>query len=221
MNLLQNKYSFYINLDERTDRSDLFLQNEGVSRVHRFPAQKGGFAGLNKTMSSLFFGAIKTGMNEVLVFEDDVVFDGNEFWNKADEALADLPEDYDCLHFGLNLLMPPQQLPHTDKIYRITKAYAAHAVLYSRKAMQFLLPLLHKFGETEPFDVILCKYLQPWGNCYCTSEMLAKQRKTTSNIFKYNPNIHIGIEAYYNRETKEIDWQKMMDERFEQLKPTK
>jgi GR25 family glycosyltransferase involved in LPS biosynthesis len=216
---------FVVSLKHRKDRRELAkkeFDKAGIGfafydGIHH----KEGFVGLNHTMLSLFRYCVERNYEYVWVNEDDVVL-CEMFLEKMQGVAKQIDKNFDCLHFGVNLLMPPVR--YSNDLLKITTAYAAHSVIYSRTTMERLITLIEEHGtcvsqNQKPFDVILAEYIQPDGNCYCTSETLAKQRPSKSDIFKPD-NSNLGfVSKYYNNETQVIDWQKMMDERFVLLKP--
>lgn len=212
---------YYINLRHRTDRMvsmerqsmklklDLIKQEAIYDYVN-------GADGLNKTICQMFAFFKLLEFSNVLIFEDDVIFD-EKFKEKMQTCIDELPDDYDLLYFGLNPLAPLEE--YSVNLLKVKMAYAAHAVLYSGKAFRKILDIVREnIGVTKlAYDEILAIYIQPMGNCYCSKEVLCKQSISKSDIFQYNPDKQIGIENYYNPDTQEINWQKMMDERFELL----
>lgn len=172
-----------------------------------------GAKGLIETMKQLFEYCIKTGLNNILVLEDDVVLVNRSlsllYW-----SLDKLPEDYHLFYLGGNILFPPEKM--TDSLMLIRGMYATHAVIYSAASIQLILKLLKKDIHLA-YDQILLQNIQNLGKSYCSYPMIANQRKGKSDIFVYNPQLHRGMGRYYNVETEEIDWGLMMDDRFTQM----
>lgn len=169
-----------------------------------------GAKGLSRTMYKLMEYVKVAQLSNVLVFEDDFIFilGIDEVMNKV---MAQLPPDFDLLYLGCNLLVPPVR--HSENLFKIKSAYSSHAILYSAKAIDLILS---HWDEDKPYDNFLMTKIQPYGNCFVTNPMLCSQRKGVSSIFEYKPTM-LGMERYYDFETKEIDWGKMMEERFEEF----
>jgi GR25 family glycosyltransferase involved in LPS biosynthesis len=208
---------FIISLPERkSDRLDVLgndLDSLGIEWV-KFDAlrNKEGYVGLIKTMHSLFSIAKLMNYENILVFEDDAKFiEGTEGF--ISECLQQLPKDYHCLHLGANLLVTPTRV--CENILKITASYALHATFYSKQAINLILPLLE--DETQPIDVSIMRKIQPLGKCYCSNPMIFTQRATRSDIFDYNPNVHRGLEGYYNKELGVVDFSIMMEQNFKRL----
>lgn len=186
-----------INLDSRVDRMtamDCQLKEFGIE-YERFPAIKdeNGIKGLCLTMHKLFSEALKTRVLNLCVLEDDCKFllppiPFLEF------VLPQLPKDYLCFHLGLNLLTKPTLI--SQNILRIESSYSTHTIIYSRKAMEMILPLLER-EEVVPYDILLMKEIQIYSKNYCCYPMLANQKEGWSDI-----------------ENKIIDWGKLMSMTF-------
>lgn len=71
----------------------------------------------------------------LLTLEDDVVF---RPLNHLEDALSELPEDWDVLYLGANDRgVTPQR--YSNRLSRIGMAWTTHAVAYSRKMAEFIV----------------------------------------------------------------------------------
>lgn len=187
------------------------LEKYGI-KAKRYEAiynKKCGWLGLIQTMRILF----EENRNEdILIFEDDIVILREDFNEIFGKVLEQLPNDFDCLYLGCNLLVTPTKV--SDNILKVSSAYSSHAVLYSKKCIDLMLSL---WDEKKPYDGFLLHKIQPYGKCFCTFPMLVSQRKGVSNIFEYEPLKQVGIESIYDVKTKEIDWGLFMKNQFELL----
>lgn len=196
----------------------LFSQTTGVFfdfECEFYPAIKddNGAEGLKNTMLSLFEYCLDIGYNKVLVFEDDAVV--NEATKEQLQACIDeLPLEFDMLKFGANLLSVPEK--YSDNLYRSNGTYATHAVLYSKKAMQYICYLL-RGEDTQPYDIILRNNIETQKESYLSKRILINQRKCVSNIFQYNPEKHQMIGRYYDIKTGEMDWGLFMQDQWDKL----
>lgn len=165
-----------------------------------------GALGLCQTMKKLFEES--RGRN-ILVFEDDIEILEEDIYDFVEMVMEQVPEGFDLLYLGCNLLIPPVKL--SKNILQVRAAYSSHAVLYSSKGIDLILRL---WKEDKPYDEFLLKEIQPYGNCFCFYPMICSQKIGESSIFKYEPAKQLGIEKYYNVATKEIDWGLLMKEQF-------
>lgn len=177
-----------------------------------FPAIKSvnGADGLKETLKIIFVSAIINDWNKVLIYEDDASFNYPDFMHQLSDLVTSLPINFHILNLGPNLLMPVEQ--YSEDLFKIRMAYAAHANLYSREAIKFLLPLL---DEPLPLDVIIAKHLQPLGKCFCPKKILVTQHPFKSDIAKFEDYVNNhGAQTYLDYENKVILWSKMIKDRF-------
>lgn len=152
-----------------------------------------GVIGLLQTMHQLFTYAVANNEENVLVLEDDNHF-LVPFWPVMDEIWPQVPKDYHCLFLSCNLLSRPTRI--APNVLRIASSYSTNAIVYSLEAMKLILPLIEA-NQTLAYDIILMKFLQPEGHCYCTIPMLSNQRPGYSSI-----------------EKREIDWAAYQSQSF-------
>lgn len=202
---------FVINLDERKDRMDIadcFLKEQGI-KYERFPAIKNenGVKGLLLTMRELFKICIERGYKSgVLILEDDFEFLA-PVENFLKEVIPQLPPNYLTFHLGLNLLTVPERV--STNILLIDQAYSTHAIVYSREAINSILPMLER-NESLAYDIMLRDEIQSRKRSFCTYPMLCTQRTNHSDIEGKITDWRTLSISSFNRMTKSL--QKMANE---------
>jgi len=163
-----------INLLEREDRlqqAKKRFAEVGLSdlmtyfRVNRHP--KGGRFGCYESHRSVIERAYIDGLNSVLIFEDDVLF--NEGWEKVVDDANNFVKSgvpFDTLFLGSKILFVDEQT--TPNIWRV-KCFEAHAYIVSRSGMKAYL------DGSETFNRLLSDHGQDlihnslWQNMYSHS----------------------------------------------------
>lgn len=182
---------FVVSLDNevgrnRMETTGLHLQAHVISYyLWKATEDENGVVGLLKSMHALFTRCIQQGYENVLVLEDDTEF-VVKFWPFIEEIWPQLPKDYHCLFLACTLMNRPERV--SDNILRIQSSYCTNAIVYTKEAMELILPMIEK-NPTQAYDVTLMKNLQPDGKCYATYPMMCFQRTGYSSI-----------------EKKEMDW---------------
>jgi len=143
-----------INLLEREDRLQQakkrfaevgLLDLMTYHRVHRHP--KGGRIGCYESHRSVIAQAYSDGVDSVLIFEDDVLF--NEGWEKVVEDVGNFVKSgvpFDTLFLGSSIVFVDEQT--TPDIWRV-KCFEAHAYIVSRSGMKAYVE------GSETFDRLL------------------------------------------------------------------
>lgn len=168
-----------INLASRPDRWQSIqeqLQLFGVYDYERFEACPGGMKGFNK---SVHF-ALKN-EHELLLLEDDCIFTGT--YNDMMQAKAKLPDDWDLLYLGANVLSP--QTKYTDGIWHLDDAWTSHAILYSNKGAEWCYKNFDYKWQTI-YDEWLRTVAQKHLKCFIMNPMIAVQADGHSDIW----NVH-------------------------------
>jgi GR25 family glycosyltransferase involved in LPS biosynthesis len=172
---------YYINLDSRKDRRKL-AENEfnklGIS-PKRFSAIKNDVPWMGCLQSHLtILKEAQKSKKSVIVFEDDVEFIGN-YKEVIEKSLNELSKfNWDLFYLGGNVLKDIYQ--ETEHLGRLQHCQSTHAIAYSYKALEYLIPFLE--ANTYILDVLLADYVIPYTNCYITIPMTAIQRTSFSNI---------------------------------------
>jgi GR25 family glycosyltransferase involved in LPS biosynthesis len=166
--------AYVINLDQRKDkwRSSMneLAPHFNLERVSAIK-HDWGWLGLAKTFKQIFTEA--TG--DVLIFEDDATYRG---WStNLDEAIQDLPADWDMLMLGANI--KDSRLDRISKrLVRTYGAWTTHAILYSHRFAKEMAEL----DLDIPIDEYFRTKVHPKGNSYICVPFLSFQRPSESDI---------------------------------------
>lgn len=119
----------------------------------------------------------------LLHVEDDCSF--QELWH-LEYALHQLPEDWDIVYLGANLVLWEQEKPmppvrHSNYLWRVYGAWATHAVGFNKKVVPFILENQPDYSE-RMFDNWLSTQL-PNLNAFVVAPMVAYQRARFSSIW--------------------------------------
>lgn len=125
----------------------------------------------------------ESGAQTLLHLEDDCCF---RELGHVQQALSELPSDWDIIYFGANLLLwnvdPPAPERYSDHLFRIRAAWTTHCVGYNRKCVPFILENQPGFSE-RMFDNALSDML-PQLNAFIIAPMVAYQVPHASGIWK-------------------------------------
>jgi GR25 family glycosyltransferase involved in LPS biosynthesis len=186
--------AFCINLDRRPERYEEAksefekhgLVVERISGVDGNPDNLQtkilpGHVGCVLSHVKILKKAKEENLNNVLVFEDDVVF-CDDLQEKFNIFVKQLPEDWDMIYFGGNhnnipLEMVSENIGHAKKTYT-THAYAIKDTIYD-----FAIKVLSKVQYEVDVNYSL---LQQSFNCYVFRPHLAWQRDGYSDILNKN-----------------------------------
>lgn len=211
---------YYINLDNDTE-SRLLAEQEfekaGLS-PQRIPGvvDENRVLGFNKAVYNAFLSAAQinpliateTGIkndityHDLLLFEDDVVFDNFPEWLRTDiyNIYATDPKDFMTIHLGANIIgsdLTKWQMPtkYNRHLSRLHNCYQSHATLYSAECVEYVI-CNFKYHQDEYrkegiriFDDWLRTEVLSQGRSYVLNPMVAYQRPRVSAIW--------GVEADY------------------------
>lgn len=208
-----------INLDSRPDRWELAQQEfDRVGlQVERFPGvvNDNPVLGFNKAVYKALKSSIETEIEtipeqkivvekqiifNVLLFEDDVVFDGDTYsfhnWHYLQNPINFLPTDFMTLHLGANIIgtdsmewQMPTKFPANDHFAKLHNAWQSHATLYSAECVKFIIENFPYWKDEyqkegcQIFDEWLRLNVLPMGRSYVLKPMIAYQRPDFSNIW--------------------------------------
>jgi GR25 family glycosyltransferase involved in LPS biosynthesis len=190
------KNVYCVNLDKRIDRWQQAQQefDKHNIKVERFSAIEGnpdniqtnilpGHVGCVLSHYNIVKKASELNLDNVLIFEDDVVF-CDDLQLNFEEFIKQVPSDWDMLYFGGNHNNEPlQQI--TENVFKIHKTYTTHA--YAIKKTVF--PVVLKMFPKMKFEVdVMYSTLQQSFNCYVIKPHLAWQRDGYSDILQRNVN---------------------------------
>jgi hypothetical protein len=187
---------YCINLDRRPDRLENFkkeVEKYKLGEFERFPAYDGkllnltneynlkpGEIGIIKSNLDIIRNAKKNNYNNILIIEDDCVF--NDGIIDVDSFFELLPNDWDMLYMGGNHnthmgVAPPQKI--NDKIVKLHSTYSAHFIGIKSSIFDQIESLLER-GQ-QPLDVEYVR-LQKIFNCYSFTPSLTGQLVNFSDI---------------------------------------
>lgn len=177
---------FYcLNLDSRPDRweeSLIEFEKQGL-KAERIP-------GIWGNVNLAYYNAMKIASGKSsLIFEDDV-----EFISEWKDALNELPEDWDCVFLGANLNKIHKNR-YSDHLYIYEDGWAAHAIGYSAKMLEWLLENFDPSCGTI-YDEWLRVNVLPKFKCFIVAPLAAVQR---ANFSDYR-NRYVDYTNYFIKE---------------------
>jgi GR25 family glycosyltransferase involved in LPS biosynthesis len=186
---------YVINLERRTDRLtsinlpfeyNVFKATDGKETYPDHKVKHQGFLGCLDSHRRLFQMAKDNNIETLLVMEDDIEVDQN-FNDKLQVVLSELPEDWDLLYLGgWNVGEKEKYSQHLD---RATKVYTTHAFIVRGKFFDTLLEGIN--SRDWKVDVLISEIL-PKGNCFICDPTIAWQKEGFSDIEnKITNNVHL------------------------------
>lgn len=119
----------------------------------------------------------------LLHLEDDVSF---RDLSHLDQALGELPEDWDIVYLGANLICwnngEPWPERYSEHLFRVKCAWTTHAIGYNKKCVRSILEGQPSF-DAQMFDNWLSTRL-PELNAFIVAPMVAYQRPRFSSIWQ-------------------------------------
>lgn len=191
---------YVINLDERTDRLELFMKNNIPIDIHRFPAIKKEKGEDGCTLSHLTVLKLISELNifPCVVFEDDCVLVNSwKIVEKAIEQLNAKDDVWDALWLGANLRTSLFKV--TKNTYRLKNAYALHAVVYNSKSMVDFILNNHNTQSGKNLDIFYRNQVLNRFNCFITYPIVATQISDFSDIAKVDTNNYEELISNYNK----------------------
>ena len=177
---------FCINLDHRTDRWAEFEELQLPAERHPATYLQDRFLAFNTSQKTCLEKC--KGFERSLILEDDVLF--VEDCSHLEQALKDLPDGWECLYLGGNLLgQPDWKRPEyvTDNLFRVLDCWQTQSMVWSAKGVDFMLEhFLVDYGCN--MDEWMRSHLLPRGNSYIIAPMITYQRQGYSDIWDRNVN---------------------------------
>lgn len=180
---------YCINLGDRTDKwektiSELEKLGLEENDIDRFPAIKreNGAEGCKLSHLGVLEEAKKLGVNNVLIFEDDVkVLEKNtEHINKILNSLNDM--EWDMFYLGAYVGKQCKKVNKINKfIYRIKFAYTTHAYAINFNMFD---ELINKIPNHKILDVFYSRKIAPKNNVLMCNPIICTQREDHSDIRK-------------------------------------
>jgi len=179
----------YINLDSRTDKRiqiEAMLQSAGCYEYARIPGivSDSPMLGFNQAQ----INAIEIVKAPALILEDDATLEN--LW-ALDEALNELPEDWDIMYLGANVVGTdlcswPDPEVYSNHLRRVKQAWTTHAIAYSEKGLTFV---------AENFNPAAGQMYDDWLRCnienleaFIVYPMVSDQRPGYSDIWQRDVN---------------------------------
>ena len=169
-----------INLKHRTDRWEEIQRQVrafGITDYERVEAVPGGYLGFNASVRLALQGD-----GDMLLLEDDCVFNNHLF--DLQEAIKELPADFDLLYLGANVKSRQQR--YSERLFKLTDAWATHAIYYSAKGRKWCME-----NYTDQITTIYDEWLNTVGQDsglqrYIVKPFLAVQADGYSDIWGAN-----------------------------------
>lgn len=186
---------FVINLKRRDDRLKelklpfeytIFEATDGKSVFSEYPVKQQGFMGCWDSHRRLFNIIKEENLEYSLIMEDDVDVVDN-FNERLNEVISELPNDWDLLYLGgWNV---GDIVKYSDKLNHAKKVYTTHAFIVRQK---FVDTAIKSINERQWKVDVLISDILPLGNCFICSPPLAWQKEGFSDIEnRQTNNLHL------------------------------
>jgi len=185
---------YVINLKRRDDRLkslklpfqyEVFEATDGKKKFAEFGKMQGHIGCLD-SHRRLFSFAKENNVDTLMVMEDDIEVDEN-FNEKLENIMIQLPEDWDLLYLGgWNV---GEKNSYSDLLDVAEKVYTTHAFIVKNKFFNTIIDSIN--SRDWKVDVLLSESL-PKGKCFISNPTIAWQREGFSDIEnKITNNIHL------------------------------
>jgi glycosyl transferase family 25 len=189
---------YCINLDERSDRWEKVkkkFESVGLTNYTRFSAIKtgDGWNGCKQSHLTIIKEAKDKGYKNFLVFEDDFILH-KDFNHILNESISSLPNDWDMLYLGGNLLKCTQQEDVSSTLIKVNSVLTTHCYMMRNTLYDKVLneapdfPRQHGFLRGQAIDVYYSEFICKTHNVYMTSPSICGQEEGYSDIEKKNMN---------------------------------
>ena len=163
------------------------FKRAGLTDVARFEALPsiGPHQSFNLSVKTILQYFLRSPYDRLLFLEDDCVF---VKLDHIEQALNELPEDWDILYLGANIMHSgdPKPVYFSPHLCRVHNAWATHAIAYSKKCVNFILSNVPGISE-QMYDNWLSGNLSRF-NSYIVTPMAAYQRPGHSLIWGSTTN---------------------------------
>lgn len=142
---------------------------------------KNGMYGLVKTYLKLYDRLKNKDYNDLVIIEDDCIF-SDDFVEKGENLINNVPDDWEMLYFGgnHNTHVGERQPMNINKdIIKLHNTYSAHCVVLKKHVFEDLINTLKTFSIEN--DVFMAK-LQKKYKAYSTKNKITWQLPGESNI---------------------------------------
>lgn len=194
---------FCINLEHRPDRKQHALKEfEKIGIANRVEFINAVYLKDRPALGNHLSHAIcinkanKRGINNVLIFEDDVLFLDNALDTliKAEDQLSHI-DKWGLFYLGANLEQPCYQ--ETENLSRLTFAFSTHAYAINRYLFDLLISI-NLDDSIAHNDVHMSNYIIPHFPCYIATPITAIQSPSYSDIEKREVNYNWMIDRFNN-----------------------
>jgi GR25 family glycosyltransferase involved in LPS biosynthesis len=177
---------YCMNLDKRQDRWEAVTKefNRVGLIAERFKAIDEEHTG-NRYLSYnyTYHGILSKAVGKTLVLEDDVIF---KSLGHLEQALIELPQDWDVLYLGANLNGTKQER-YSGNLFKIRNSLMTHGVAYSDKMRRHIVESFNP-GEFPVYDEWLRINVQEQFKCFVVAPMVAWQRPGYSDLWQTHAN---------------------------------
>ena len=178
----------YVEEYQKRKPSDKFLHkkqlkywNPETREFDAFLIRNPGTMGIIKSMISIFNDAIKNNYKNILVFQDDVLFD-KQFVFKFNQFITSFDEDWEILNLGTNQTNHDYELIKSSYYYATTCTYGSFAQGYTQDVIRRILPRLEK--PNISFDKLLAEEFREKYICIYPSICIQDITKSSSGMQK-------------------------------------
>lgn len=161
------------------------FERVGLHQVERFQAVKeiGPHQSFSHSEREILLDFYHSDAQRLLHLEDDCIF---RELGHLESAIAELPDTWDILYLGANLLMwnngsEPQPERVSEHLFRVKGAWTTHAIAYNKKCVFEILAKQKMFSE-QMYDQGLSELLSGL-QAYVVAPMVAYQRPRVSSIW--------------------------------------
>ena len=152
--------------------------NPGIKNISKSLESRPGHVGCILSHVAIIKKAKELNLKSILILEDDIEF-YNNFKQKFNTAIENLPEDWDMFYLSGNT--SSDKLKNiNDVIFRCFGTLTTHA--YAIKNTLFNEIIEGQSKLNHPVDVYYNNVIHPNRNCYIVRPYLCKQRASHSDI---------------------------------------
>lgn len=163
-------------------KADAEFNRIGLADVQRFNAVPhiGPHQSFNASTRQILIEFFESDNEQLLFLEDDCVFKDH---GHVDQALKDLPADWDIVYFGCNI-QDEKPVKITNNLFKISGAFTTHCIGYNKKCIPFILENQPGFSEQMYDNWLAGQQL----NACVINPMVAWQRPRHSKIWGHEVN---------------------------------
>lgn len=168
---------FRVKMDQMGLKFNVFKAIDGSTIEYHGPLKKGE-VGCKQSHFELLKQEMFKGSPYVLILEDDCCFH-EDFMNKLNELIQEIPGDTDMLYFGGNH-KHTNLVQMSQNIFKTSHTYTTHAMLISQRVYKLLLDSIMN-NPHVPVDVCFA-FMHPGINAYVVQPPLIWQAVGYSDV---------------------------------------